>query len=214
MSAGNSDHWQSRFKCEQLLEVGCPRCGAKPHAWCDRGGDKLSKRGHQLLKAGTPPSHQERMWTRQGHAEHEFPALLAKQRPGRWDELMTRTGKPGPARGGCTPCATERKTREALNSPLFPVDFPCRHPAAGLVPSLPVRYTGDRPCPECGMTRTTEVVVQDPRTVGYRCARGHMWLARKPARPVAARPVPVLAGKTGVLVVDDNEERPPWEPSA
>ncbi len=152
MSAENSDHWQSRFKCEQILEVGCPKCSAPPHKWCDRDGDKLSKQGRALLKAGTPPSHQERMWTRQGHAPHEFPALLAKQRPGGWDEAMKRTGKPGTrARGGCTPCATERKERERLKSPLFPVDFPCPHPKLFAVPPLPARYTAQRYCPECTM---------------------------------------------------------------
>ena len=177
MSAENSDHWQGRVKCEQILEVGCPKCGAKPHQWCVRDGDKLSKQGRQLLKAGTPPSHQERMWTRQGHAPHEFPALLAKQRPGCWDDSMKRTGKPGArARGGCTPCATERKTREALNSPLFPVDFPCRHPNLFPIPLQPVRYTADRICPECGILRPVEVVVQDPKIIGHRCERGHKWL--------------------------------------
>ena len=178
MSAENSDHWQGRVKCEQILEVGCPKCGAKPHAWCDRAGERLSKHGQALRKAGTPPSHQERMWVRQGHAEHELPGLVARQRPG-WDEGMPRTGKPGTAavRGGCTPCTAERKVREALNSPLFPAGFPCRHPKLFAVPSLPAWYTADRPCPECGMVRAAEVVVQDPKTIGYRCERGHKWLA-------------------------------------
>ena len=180
----DSDHWQSRFKCEQILEVGCPRCGAKPHAWCDRAADKLSKRGHQLLKAGTPPSHQERMWTRQGHAEREFPALLAKQRPGCWDEGMPRTGKP---------------SRPAVAS------------GEEFVPSYPIRYTADRICPECGMLMPVEVVVQAPQTVGYRCDRGHKWLTAKASRPAVTPPKPVLAGKTGCLVVDDIEDRPPWD---
>lgn len=177
MNPEDGGHWQSRFKCEQILEVGCPKCGALPHKWCDRSADKLSGEGRRLLKAGTPPSHQERMWTRQGHAPHEFPGLLAKQRPG-WDE--DKPGKPArrsAARGECTPCAAERKVREGLSSLLFPVDFPCRHPGSGPVPSLPIRYTGDRPCPECGMVRAAEVVVRDPATIGYRCAPGHMWLA-------------------------------------
>jgi hypothetical protein len=173
--------WQQRYKTEQILEVDCPRCGARPHKWCDRAGDKLSKLGQRLLKAGTPPSHQERMWTRQGHAEHEFPALLAKQRPGCWDETVKRSGRPSAARGGCTACASERKTRTALNSPLFPANFPCRHPGPGPVPPLPVRYTADRPCPDCGMSVSTEVVVQSPETIGYRCGRGHKWLTRRPA---------------------------------
>ena len=170
--------WQQRYKTEQILEVGCPKCGAKPHAWCDRAGDKLSKHGQALLRAGTPPSHQERMWVRQGHAPHEFPALLAKQRPGRWDEPMSRTGKPGTrAAGGCSACAAERKVREKMASPTFPVDFPCRHPKLFAVPPLPARYTADRVCPECARLVPVEVVVQDPRTIGYRCGQGHMWLA-------------------------------------
>ena len=180
MAAPNSPHWPSRFKTEQLLEVGCPKCDASPGRWCNRAGDKLSKQGMALLKAGTPPSHQERMWTRQGHALHEFPALLAKQRPGLWDEGMTPAGKPPSrpaARGGCTPCATERRTREALKSPLFPVDFPCLHPAAGPVPQMPVRYSAQRACPECSLLVPVEVVVQAPKVIGYRCTRGHKWLA-------------------------------------
>jgi hypothetical protein len=180
MAAPDSPHWPSRFKTEQLLEVGCPKCDASPGRWCNRAGDKLSKQGMALLKAGTPPSHQERMWTRQGHAPHEFPALLAKQRPGLWDESMTPAGKPSSrpaARGGCTPCATERRTREALKSPLFPVDFPCLHPAAGPVPQMPVRYSAQRACPECSLLVPVEVVVQAPKVIGYRCTRGHKWLA-------------------------------------
>ena len=87
---------------------------------------------------------------------------------------MPRTGKPGTvaARGGCTPCVSERKVREALNSPLFPADFPCRHPKLFSVPSLPARYVADRVCPECARLASVEVAVQDPRTIGYRCERG------------------------------------------
>ena len=215
MSAGNSEHWQGRVKCEEILEVGCPDCGAKPGQWCDRTGDKLSRQGQQLAKAGTPPSHQDRMWIRQGHAEHELPGLRAKQRPG-WDEDKPGSGKPAgrsAARGGCTACAAERKVREGMSSPLFPVDFPCRHPGSGPVPHYPVRYTGDRPCPECGGTRLAEVVVQSPAVIGYRCAQGHMWLAGPVRRPAAkvVPPVPVLVGKTGSPVGDDGDDRPPWE---
>ena len=172
--------WQQRYKCEQILEVGCPRCGAPPHKWCNRDGDNLSKHGMALLKAGTPPSHQERMWTRQGHAEHEFPALLAKQRPGCWDEAMKRTGNPSArpaARGGCGPCSRERAIRAENRWPGFPVDFPCRHPAPSSPPPYPQRYPADRPCAECGMTVGVEVVVQSPKVIGYRCGRGHKWLA-------------------------------------
>jgi len=176
----NSEHWQSRFKCEQILEVGCPKCGARPHQWCDRGTEKLSRRGQALAKAGTPPSHQERMWTRQGHAEHEFPGLLAKQKPG-WDETAPKAGKPrrrSASRGGCGACARERAIRAELAAPGFPVEFECLHPESGPVPGFPMRYTGDRHCPECGMVRGVEVAVQDPVTVGYRCDAGHMWLAQ------------------------------------
>jgi hypothetical protein len=77
----------------------------------------------------------------------------------------------------CTPCATERRTREALKSPLFPVDFPCLHPAAGPVPQMPVRYSAQRACPECSLLVPVEVVVQAPKVIGYRCTRGHKWLA-------------------------------------
>lgn len=200
----DSEHWQSRFKTEQILEVSCPKCGAAPHAWCDRTGDKLSKRGAALARAGTPPSHQERMWVRQGHAVHEFPGLLARQVPG-WDECAARPGGTvaamrEPARGNCGACARERAIRAQLASAVFPVGFPCRHPGSGPVPQFPARYAGERPCPECGMLRTTEIVVQDPRTTGYRCSQGHMWLTR----PVPRRPAP--AGQ-----VPGDDERPPWE---
>lgn len=181
----SSEHWPGRFKCEEILAVGCPKCGALPHKWCDRAGDKLSKQGLALLKAGTPPSHQERMWMRQGHSEHEMPALLARQKPGLWDEAAGRPGQPAgrPApRGGCTPCATERKIREGLRSPLFPVDFPCRHHGPSPVPQYPVRYTADRPCPECDLPLPAEVAVQSPAVVGYRCGQGHKWLAKEPGR--------------------------------
>ena len=90
------------------------------------------------------------MWTRQGHAEHEFPALLAKQRPGCWDEAMKRTGKP--AR-----CPAQ--------------------PAAEFVPAYPIRYTADRICLECARLVAVEVVVQSPKVIGYRCGRDHKWLA-------------------------------------
>ena len=228
MSAENSDHWQSRFKCEQILEVGCPRCGAKPHKWCDRNGDRLSKHGRALLKAGTPPSHQERMWTRQGHASTSYRGCLPSSGPdggmsGCHEQASRGRGRPG----GCTPCAAERKTREALNSPLFPVDFPCRHPRLFAVPSLPARYTADRVCAECGRLAAVEVVVQDPEMIGYSCDRGHKWLAtadraylpgmepesRKPAaRKNGSPPVPVLVGKTGVgNVIPPDEDWPPWD---
>jgi len=46
------------------------------------------------------------------------------------------------------------------------------------VVTYPRKYAADRPCPECGMVRPAEVVVQDPAVIGYRCDRGHKWLAR------------------------------------
>jgi hypothetical protein len=149
----NSEHWQGRVKVEQILEVHCPKCGARPHQWCDRAGDRLSKRGKALAGAGTPPSHTERMWKRQGHEEHEFPALRAKQKPGQWDEPAPgkRAARDPAPRGGCGPCAAERKIREKLNSPGFPADFPCRHPRPGeiVMPGYPRRYTLNVACPGC-----------------------------------------------------------------
>ena len=169
--------WNQRYKTEQLLEVRCPKCGAGPQKWCDRTADELSKHGRALLKAGTPPSHQERLWTRQGHAEHELPGLLARQRPG-WDETAPGKGKPRPvARGGCGPCSRERAIRAGPADPNFPVDFPCLHPAAGPVPGFPVRYDGERACPECRFVAVVAVVIQSPGTIGFRCGQGHMWLA-------------------------------------
>jgi hypothetical protein len=132
------------------------------------------------------------MWKRQGHEEHEFPALRAKQRPG-WDELAPQPGKRAPrpvsavACGECGPCAKERAWRkEEINDlELFPLDFPCRHPEPEdiVVPGFPLRYTADAVCPRCKTVRATEVVVQDPWTIGYRCGGcAYMWLATAAAR--------------------------------
>ena len=74
------------------------------------------------------------------------------------------------------------------------------------------RYTADRVCAECARLVPVEVVVQDPRTIGYRCGAGHKWLAGKVTAVKGRRPVPVLAGRTGSPVADDDEDRPPWEP--
>jgi hypothetical protein len=178
-----SDHWTSRFRTEEILEVECPKCGALPHKWCNREGEKLGRRARAMLKAGTPPSHQERMWLRQGHDEREFPALLARQRPG-WEESAPRAGIPGkgslsvvPSQGGCGPCARERILRQGL--PGFPLDFSCRHArnVAPVTPSYPQRYRADRHCPQCKFVTSVQVVVQSPAVIGYRCDRGHMWLA-------------------------------------
>ena len=92
----SSDHWTSRFKTEEILEVHCPKCHAKPQEWCDRDGEKLGRRARAMARAGTPPSHQERMWLRQGHEEREFPALLAKQKPG-WEPRWAGSCAPSPA---------------------------------------------------------------------------------------------------------------------
>jgi hypothetical protein len=175
--------FQNRYKTEQILEVNCPRCGALPQEWCHRDAEKLSRYGKARMKAGVPPSHQERMWLRQGHDEREFPALLARQRPG-WDESAPRAGMPGkgnlslvPSRGGCGPCARERMLRIGL--PGFPLDFPCRHGHSAMTPepSYPQRYRGDRRCPQCEFVVPVQVAVQSPGVIGYRCDRGHMWLA-------------------------------------
>ena len=68
---------------------------------------------------------------------------------------------------------------EALASPNFPLDFPCRHSrdATPVSPSYPQRYRADRKCPQCGHVVPVQVVVQSPGVIGYRCGRGHMGLA-------------------------------------
>ena len=90
-------------------------------------------------------------------------------------------------RGGCAPCAREREIRQALASPNFPLDFPCRHSrdATPVSPSYPQRYRADRKCPQCALVVPVQVVVQSPQVIGYRCDRGHMWLAtaRRPGTP-------------------------------
>lgn len=76
--------YRGRFRTEQILEVACPVCAAAPGRFCDRKGDRLSRQGKALAASGTPPSHTERMWLRQGHAEDEFPALRAGIKPGNY----------------------------------------------------------------------------------------------------------------------------------
>jgi hypothetical protein len=90
-------HWQGRYKTEEILEVGCPRCGSLPHRFCDRSGDRLTRRGEMLRRQGIPPSHQERMWLRQGHDLAELAGLRVAIRPGRYAESRT---SPVPAAGG------------------------------------------------------------------------------------------------------------------
>ena len=46
-------------------------------------------------------------------------------------------------------------------------------------PAYPRRYTADRICPGCALLVPVEVVVMDPWTIGYRCGRGHKWLATR-----------------------------------
>jgi hypothetical protein len=73
-----------RYKTEEILEVVCPSCGAAAHCWCDRSADRLTGAGRRLRAQGTPPSHTERMWLRQGHDPVEFPALRAGLKPGEY----------------------------------------------------------------------------------------------------------------------------------
>ena len=150
MAQPNTGHWQARPKTEQILEVSCPKCGAKPHEWCDRAGDRLTPRGQALRKEGTPPSHEERMWSRQGHEPTKFPVLKAKQRPGRWDESKPRAGKSGRI-------SPKHSTADA---------------------TYPRRYTGDHLCPDCKKLVPVEVAVVSPQVIAYRCAgHGHKWLS-------------------------------------
>ena len=112
-----------------------------------------------------------------------------------------------------------RQARVAL-SDWFMATYPHLYPGHGR-PQLRVikgdvmqyrtRYVADRVCARCARLVSVEVAVQDPQTIGYRCAQGHMWLAGKVTRPVVAPPVPVLVGTTGSLVAVDDDERPPWE---
>lgn len=81
------------FRTEQILEIECPECGAKPGRFCDRKGDWLSREGRRLLAEGTPPSHTERMWLRQGHLESEFGEMRAKNsQPGSYQAKSTKRG--------------------------------------------------------------------------------------------------------------------------
>jgi hypothetical protein len=157
--------WSGRYRAEQILEVGCPRCGRPAGQFCNRDFDKLSRHGRELRAAGTPPSHQERMWLRQGHDPSEFDALRAGIKPG--DYPHKRAGH-GPVRvidaGSLVACGPDQPPRVR-------------------------RYTGELPCRECRFTVTVEVAVVDPWTVCCRCRAGHTWVwsAPKPAMRTPAR---------------------------
>lgn len=95
------------IKVEQILEVDCPKCGARASTFCDRTGDKLRGQGKWLASQGMPPSHTERMWLRQGHDPLDFGELRQGLKPGRYpargngkkQRRMFRQGKPGTAAG-------------------------------------------------------------------------------------------------------------------
>ena len=76
--------YRESFRTEEILDVACPRCGAAPGKFCDRKGERLSAGGRRLRAEGTPPSHQERMWLRQGHDPADFDSLRGKQKPGEY----------------------------------------------------------------------------------------------------------------------------------
>lgn len=79
-------HFDSRPTAEQILEVDCLKCGALAGRWCDRSGDRgylSTARGRRMAAEGTPASHQERKWTRQGHDPAEFAGLRERERAGR-----------------------------------------------------------------------------------------------------------------------------------
>jgi hypothetical protein len=80
-------HWGGRYKTEEIMEVGCPKCGARPHEFCARRGSTL-----------TPRSHQERMWLRQGHDPKEFARLRARVRPGSYRKPSRRLPPAGGSR--------------------------------------------------------------------------------------------------------------------
>ena len=85
---------------------------------------------------------------------------------------------------------TLAEARIAL-SDWFIATYPHLYPSQGR-PQLrlirgpyPHLYLADRLCPECALLVPAEVVVQEPKTIGYRCGQGHKWLAglqnRRPA---------------------------------
>jgi len=82
--------WEGRYKTEEILEVGCPRCGVLPGQFCDRDGERLRGRAAELRSQGTPPSHQERMWIRQGHTVADLGRLRARSQPVRYDRPRPR----------------------------------------------------------------------------------------------------------------------------
>jgi hypothetical protein len=56
------------FTVEQILEVWCLVCLAPPGQWCRREMSEFrSLRDRVLAAQGTPRSHMERLWLRQGH---------------------------------------------------------------------------------------------------------------------------------------------------
>lgn len=164
-----------RFRTEEILEVHCPKCGARPHDFCNRDQDRLSAVGRSLRSRGTPPSHTERLWLRQGHDPSEFAAMRAKIRPFKEAEVdQART-----PRGGWT--------RDQLAK--WGVPWP---PPAGWKRELvaqqvtyPRRYQGERLCPGCQTLRIVDVVVMAPASIAYRCDCGHKWMVRANRKQVA-----------------------------
>lgn len=69
---------QNRPRIEDILEVRCPVCLVPPTAFCRRAVREFrASTDKALAAAGTPPSHIERLWLRQGHGPADFPALRA-----------------------------------------------------------------------------------------------------------------------------------------
>lgn len=76
----------NRPRGEEILEVTCPRCHAKPFEYCDRDPGEFRRNRAEILARmaeGVRPSHRERLLYRQGHTFAEIADIMAGNRPGR-----------------------------------------------------------------------------------------------------------------------------------
>lgn len=138
------------YSTERIMEVACPRCHAAPHKFCNRQGDWLNDYGRAMLAKGQPPSHQERMWARQGHDPSEFRRMRRRIKPGEFPQK--RKGA--------------RRER--------PLPFTAQQLAA-LANSAARRVIC---CPSCRQTRPADTVTFKDGRTACRCGCGHMWLTK------------------------------------
>jgi hypothetical protein len=78
---GKCPHCSNRPKVEEIIQVECLRCAARPGQWCPRGPGEFTRSEDQArAAAGTAPSHDERKWLAQGHTPEKIAEMAAARR--------------------------------------------------------------------------------------------------------------------------------------